>query len=143
MNSAKEAIDRARSKIYDNLFKRGRVAVWEFYLFRKDGKLVEVEQNIVLLFDRDDKVTGAVGIVRDITERKRVVKELKEAREYSENLFKTSLDGIMIADPQGYITMVNDAIGRMFGYASEMNLSESTRLIWVLKQRETTRKVGN
>jgi PAS domain S-box-containing protein len=113
----KEVIDSARSKIYDNLFKRGSISVWEFYLFHKDGKLVEVEENIVLLFDRDGEVTGAVAIVREITARKRVVEELKEAREYLGNIFKTSADGIMIADPQGYITMVNDAIEGMFGYA--------------------------
>ena len=135
----KEAIDSALSKIYDNLFKRGSISVWEFYLVRKDGKLIEVEENIVLLFNKDGEVTGAVGISREITERKRVEKELKEAREYLENIFKTSAEGIIIADPQGYITMINNAIEEMFGYSQGELIGKHTAGLGLRGEVEKTR----
>jgi len=47
----------------------------------KDGKLVEVALSISPIKDGEGKVVGASKIARDITERKRAEKELKEAHE--------------------------------------------------------------
>ena len=57
--------------------------------------------------------------MRDITERKKAEKEIQEARDFLENIINNSVDGIMIVDPQGYITRVNEALKKMIGYAQE------------------------
>ncbi len=38
-------------------------------------------------------------------------------REYIENIFKTTADGIIATDPDGFITMVNEAVEKMLGYS--------------------------
>ncbi len=43
--------------------------------------------------------------------------EIKEARDFLENVFKTSADGIIATDPDGFITMVNEALEKMLGYS--------------------------
>lgn len=58
---------------------------------------------------------------------KRIDRELKEAREYLEYIFKTSSDGIIIADDQWYITMVNEAAGRMLGCRTDELIGKHTR----------------
>jgi len=59
------------------------------------------------------ELIGIVEDFTDITERKRA-----EERDFLENIFKTSADGIMISDDKGHITMVNTAVEKMLGCSS-------------------------
>lgn len=67
----------------ETLFNEGKVENRESYLVRKDKKIVPVGENIVLLYD-EGVVTGSVGIIRDIAERKKVELELIKAKESAE-----------------------------------------------------------
>jgi PAS domain S-box-containing protein len=100
------------------LFERGYVSNWESYLVKKDNVHVPAEITMSVLKDKEGNRRGSVVIVRDITERKRAEREIKEARDYLENIIKTSLDGIMVTGtPKGEITMVNRALEVMLGYS--------------------------
>jgi len=57
---------------------------WEF--IRKDGALVPTEQSLSAIRDPDGTVRGFVGVIRDITERKRAQKELEEYRDHLEQM---------------------------------------------------------
>ncbi len=52
-------------------------------MLRKSGELIDVDISITVLKDVDGKITGAIGITRDLTERKRAAREahLVEVRE--------------------------------------------------------------
>jgi signal transduction histidine kinase/HAMP domain-containing protein len=63
----------------ERLYVDGKVSNWETYFLRKDKKVVPVEMSIVFLYDSEGVINGAVGINRDITERKKMEMELKEA----------------------------------------------------------------
>ena len=52
----------------DDLFIK-QLSNFEFWLLRKDGKVVPVEESIVYFYDKEGIVSGAVGVIRDITER--------------------------------------------------------------------------
>ena len=69
-----------------------KVANWETYLIHKDGRLIPGEVNINYLYGADGKRTGAVGIVRDSTARKKAEKEITETRDFLENIIDNSLD---------------------------------------------------
>jgi signal transduction histidine kinase/FixJ family two-component response regulator len=75
---SQEYVDDAKTMIF-RFIEEGKVSNWESYYFRKDKKLVPVEQNIVCLFNEEGERTDAVAIIRDITERKKAEKELQEA----------------------------------------------------------------
>ena len=96
-----------------------KVANWETYLIRKDGRLIPGEVNINYLYDEDGQRTGAVGIVRDSTERKKAEKEITETRDFLENLIDNSLDMIVIADDKGYIRRVNKKYVQSLGIEVE------------------------
>lgn len=113
-----EFVDDAR-EITEKLFEEGKISNWENYLIRKDKKVIPVEINISYFYNKEGNITGSVGIFRDITERKKVEKEIREAREFLENIFRTSADGIIINDPNGRITMVNKTVLKMLGYSQD------------------------
>jgi PAS domain S-box-containing protein len=118
--------NNAKSMTYEKLFKEGKIINWETYYLRKDKKVVPVEQNIVYLKNDERTLIGSVGIVRDITERRKVEHKIKEASEFLKNVFKTSLEGIIVTDSQGKITMVNEATAKMLGYSQDELVGMST-----------------
>jgi len=60
--------------------------------------------------------------VRDITERKRVEEDLKQSEERYRSIFERAQEGIFRSTPEGKMIMANQAMTKMFGYASPEEL---------------------
>ena len=67
------------------LAQEGKIANWESYFLRNDGSLVPVEQNIHYLYSADGSRIGAVGIIREISERKKSLEEKARIEERLQN----------------------------------------------------------
>ncbi len=61
---------------------------FEWELMRKDGTVFPVEGTYSSILDPDGSVTGHVGIIRDITERRKVEEELSRHREHLEEMVR-------------------------------------------------------
>nr|WP_250890777.1 EAL domain-containing protein [Sphingobium nicotianae] len=77
----------------------------EFSALRKDG--VEIAVEISLAGAKLDERTSAIGILRDITERKRAEEKLQFANLLLKTQMEASLDGILIVDAQARIISFN------------------------------------
>lgn len=69
-------------KVYQEVFSKGFVA--DYPLTIMDGKLTDVLFNGSVYKDEQGNVLGAVVVARDITEQKRIEKELTEAKVFAE-----------------------------------------------------------
>ena len=87
-------------------------------IIRRDGKPVYVEVKSGEVKD-GDRVIGFYGIARDITERIKLEKELKESEVRYRDLFENADDAIFISDADGYIIMANNALVKGYGYISK------------------------
>ena len=85
----KKYLDNTMTLI-EELLAKGKVANWEAYYIRKDKKVVPIEQNIMCLYDREGERTGAVSIIRDISERKIAENDSMKTRESLDNLLESS-----------------------------------------------------
>ena len=63
-----------------NVRRKGMQHHLETRMIKKDGSLIDVDIAISVLKDKDGKVTGSIGIVKDITETKKAEIALKESR---------------------------------------------------------------
>ncbi|MBW1944698.1 MAG: PAS domain S-box protein, partial [Deltaproteobacteria bacterium] len=77
---------------------------------RKNGDRFPALTTITAIRDYSGRVTGFVEIVRDITLRRTLEKELKETKEFLENIMESSVDGIVTTDLKGKITYLNRAM---------------------------------
>ena len=119
------------------LVKEKKVSNLESYLIgNNNNQLIPVEESIVYLYDQEGDIIGAVGIIRDTTERKKAEKEFKETKDFLKDVFNTSVDGIMVTDSKGCILRVNGALEQMLGfqkdeligkYTSELGMQDEER----------------
>ena len=101
------------------LAREGKLSNLEFYLMRKDGKVISVEENIVYFTDKEGNITGAVGILRDISERKKAEREIRDGKEFLEKIIQGSKDGIVICDEMGSVISVNESMEQILGLSKE------------------------
>ncbi len=92
-------------------------AQWESVHIRKDGSLMTVGVNSRILKIGDKEYV--LSILRDITEYKKVERELRESEDKFKNLIDNSPLGIAIATTDGQIIEANDALVNLFGYSSK------------------------
>lgn len=88
-------------------------------LRRKDGEALWALVTANPILDAQGKFTGSVGLLSDITERKRVEEELRES-EARFQAFMNNLAGFaFIKDPEGRHVFVNSTWERLFGHKLE------------------------
>jgi|GEM_PF-812442 len=94
---------------------------------RKDGKLIPVELSISSFKLRNK--WHAVGIVRDISERKKMEETLKEREEQIRSIVQSTTDAVITIDENGIITFWNNGAKEMFGYSEQEIIGKPVTLL--------------
>ncbi|GAV20167.1 two-component system, cell cycle sensor histidine kinase and response regulator CckA [Mariprofundus micogutta] len=129
-----------REKFLSVLQHQGYVTDYELELVHKKGYEVQVSANAHMMFDDKGQLLGVEGMLRDITDRVELERELKTLNEELElrvaertaeleaknlQLLKFSqaieqaAEGFIIADCSGLVEYVNPAFEKINGYSSD------------------------
>ena len=114
--------EQTRQKSYtmlNELFEKGIIRNYVIDRKHKDGRIIQVEASQVLLKNPDGSFAGSVSATRDITDRKRFEQELRQSRDYLENIFRVSPDAFMVTNADGYVVMANESVFDVYGYTPE------------------------
>jgi len=76
-------------KLHSDIFNGKKPPIFEHGFKTPKGKLVYLECSVTPLFNNENKVMGALGIARDITDKRKAQDELKKGKEALEELVKT------------------------------------------------------
>jgi PAS domain S-box-containing protein len=95
--------------------KGGAVAHHETERLRKDGSLIQVAVTLSPIRDAAGNITGISTIARDITEKRRMEEELRQANVYNRSLIEASVDPLVTISADGKITDVNRATEQVTG----------------------------
>lgn len=90
---------------------------------RKDGEVVWVSPTVSAVRDAEGRLRFLIGIVEDITERKRAEERLRESEQRFRQLFEQSVDTLIVHDEEGRILDCNSEACRTLGYTREELLS--------------------
>jgi PAS domain S-box-containing protein len=103
------------------------------------GKEVFILTTKVPLRDEKGHVVGIAGVGRDITERKKIEDDLREAEQKYRGIFDKAIIGIFQSTPEGRFLSVNPSMAFTFGYNSpeEMiaSINDLSQQFYVSTQR--------
>jgi PAS domain S-box-containing protein len=104
--------------------KLGQVAEQEWTYICKDGSRIPILLSITTIRTAEGKITGFLGIAKNITEQKHTERELRDAK-YA--IDQTAI--VAITDPKGTITSVNDKFCEISKYSRAELIGQNHRLL--------------
>jgi len=108
-----------RRRFQEMIEENGRVTDYEVEFRRKDGTVISTLLTGHARHDRYGNIIGYEGLNVDITHRKLIERELKEAYDFTNNIIQSSPNAIVAADMKGSIIIWNSAAEETFGYDTQ------------------------
>jgi PAS domain S-box-containing protein len=110
----------------------------ERLVVRKDGTSFPALIDDIILRDEQGKINGIRTALLDITDRKRAEEELRETRDYLENLLSFASTPIIVWDPNFKITRFNLAIEKLTGYSIHEVIGKHLEILLPLESRKSS-----
>ena len=135
---AEESVEEYRA-IKQSIFKGLTPKSLEICRYKKDGSPIEIVFSAAPLIDTEDKISGIVAVVADITEQKRQAEQVR----LLQSVVVNTNDAILITEaepidePGPKIIYVNEAFTRTTGYTLAEVLGKTPR---ILQGPKTNRK---
>ncbi|MBN2125189.1 MAG: Cache 3/Cache 2 fusion domain-containing protein [Deltaproteobacteria bacterium] len=98
---------------------------------RKGGVRFPAHSSVTAIKGPEGKTAGFVEIIRDLTRRKSLEKELRETKEFLENIMDSSVDGIVTTNLKGKITYLNRAMEDMIQFRRDEVLGQHISEVYV------------
>jgi PAS domain S-box-containing protein len=108
----KTICDKCRIK---EVFEKGQPVKYNIVHRTRWGMQYHLEVDAYPLFDAEGRVTRVVQLVKDVTERVKLEEELREKKEYLENLLTHAPVGIFSTDRDGVILAANPTFAQIIG----------------------------
>ncbi|MCF8041563.1 MAG: PAS domain S-box protein [Desulfarculaceae bacterium] len=114
--------DRQRVKTQGRDCYEGRTPVFlsEYRAITKQGKVVW-HRSQGSIFERDEHGSPLrmVGVISDVTERKRAEQQLMAQKAYLEQLFEASTEAIVLVNEEGLVERVNNQFSSIFDFDTD------------------------
>ncbi len=88
-------------------------------IIRKDGEQRDLETSIAAMAGVNGEGTGFRGILRDVTNKKRMEMELNHSKNFLESIVNSSIDGIISTDLHGTVLFSSPGLYEITGYKEE------------------------
>lgn len=96
---------------------------------RPDGSIVWVEGYVACLYDEDGNLKNYVGVVQDITERRKAAQALADRENQLRSVLQVAPTGIGVVNHRIF-TQVNEQVCEMTGYTEEELIGQNARMIY-------------
>src|SRR3990172_5110328 len=109
----------------------------------KDGALLDISLSTAPLRDLDGNISGIVGMMADITERKRTEEKLREREEWLSTTLSSIGDAVIATDIAGRVTFLNPAAQSLTGWGQEEAVSRPLGEIFKLVSEDTGKPIDS
>ena len=105
-----------RRKFRQQIEREGFVRDYEITLCKKDGTEMECLLTATVRRADDGGILGYQGIIRDVTEHKQILNELRTEKQRFQTLSENAPFGMVMIDQEGTFTYINPKFKELFGY---------------------------
>ncbi|MCX6667116.1 MAG: PAS domain S-box protein [Euryarchaeota archaeon] len=93
----------------ENVRQKGMQHHMETKVLKKNSELIDVDLSLSVLKNHEGKVVGSIGVIKDITARKKMERELEYERDLLQSLLDNIPDSIYFKDKSSKFIKVNKA----------------------------------
>ena len=108
-----------RKRFQREIEEKGYVKDYEINFKKKNGEKISVLVTCNTLFNKKGEIIGYQGLNIDITGRKQMERELREANQFLSKMIENSLNCIVATDMKGNILIFNKAAEELLGYQAD------------------------
>jgi len=121
--------DRPETALLSRNVRDGKINFYrtEKRYLRKDGQSVRIIVRATAVRDQNGDIKYWLGLMENITERKKAEKAIRESEEKYRNILKSIEEGYFEVDLKGNYTFFNDAMCKILGYTADELLSRNNR----------------
>ncbi len=112
------------SQLFDKWLKTGKISNEETRIISKTGIKRDIVLNADSIRDTNGKIVCSISIQTDITNLKKVLRQLFESEKKYRAIFDESFDGLFITSPEGKILRMNKKGIEIFGYDTEEEMRQ-------------------
>jgi PAS domain S-box-containing protein len=105
----------------------------------KDGSIINTEVSITPITDENGRIKEIMGVIRDITDRKRAEEVLMESEKKYRDLVDNSLVSVFKTNLNGDLLFFNQALVELFDYNSPQQLMNVNVKSWYKKPSDRIR----
>jgi PAS domain S-box-containing protein len=102
-----------------NIREKGMQHRLETKMIHKDGAVIDVDISLSMLQESDGSIRGSIGVVQDITERKRMEEALQESERRFRQVVENAKEWIWEVDAAGFYTYASPVVEKILGYKPE------------------------
>jgi PAS domain S-box-containing protein len=120
-----------------------RVEHYETVRVTKYGRAIDVALTISPVRNRAGEIVGASKVVRDISERKKMEREIAVQRERYRVTLSSVGDGVISSDIEGRVTFLNGVAERLTGWSSAEAIGQPLADVFHIISEKTRERVEN
>jgi PAS domain S-box-containing protein len=105
-------------QMFENIMS-GTSWAGELEMVTKSGRVFPAYERADAIKNSDGKVIGLIGVITDITERKKAEEALKQSEDHYRALFDRAGEGVFLMALDGRLLAANEAFAHMHGYSVE------------------------
>ena len=124
--------------------RRGeRIEHFETVRMAKDGHRVDVSLSVSPVRQPDGTIVAVAKSIRDITEQKRLVREIAAQQEWFRVTLASIGDGVIASDPDGRVTYLNGHAEALTGWTAEAAAGQPLAAVFHIVNETTRLPVTN
>jgi len=130
-------------EILAGLGRGERIEHFETVRLAKNGRPVEVSLSVSPVRDREGRIIGVAKLARDITEQKRLARELETQREWFRVTLGSIGDAVIASDPDGRVIYINKPAQAVTGWIGNEAIGQPLARVFNIVNEKTRQPLDN
>ncbi len=123
-----DPLERPVASEHYRMAHQGRARIFEAKILGNSNRSSMLSFNISPIIERG-KIVGSIGIARDVTEQKKMEREILDLKNFNESIIQSMEAGLLTTDLEGHITSLNAGGEKILGWKARFVVGKQIKSV--------------